>query len=338
MVAKVNAIREAGERASALTRQLLAFSRHQVTQPKIVNLNDVLSEMGNMLQRLVREDIELVIKTEPNLRQMRADTGQLEQVIMNLVINARDAMPQGGKLVVETANVTIGRENWGRHSGITPGSYVQLTVSDTGSGMDAETQSHIFEPFFTTKGQGKGTGLGLAMVYGIAEQAGGHIAVESQIGRGTTFQLYLPVVEPVEAHACKETHTSVPCPRRGCETILVVEDQEGVRTLVCEVLRKNGYTVLPARDGREALMLAERNGGRIDLVVTDVVMPQMGGRELAKMLASFRPEIKVLYMSGYVDKEISQKEISGLAFIHKPFTPDALAQKIREVLENNEKP
>ena len=332
---KVNAISKAGERASALTRQLLAFSRRQVTQPKNLSLNDVLSDMGKMLQRLLREDIDLTISTDPALGLIRADPGQIEQVIMNLVINARDAMPQGGKLALATANVDLQEEVNGQHPAIPPGRYVRLTVSDTGSGMDADTQAHIFEPFFTTKGHGKGTGLGLATVYGIAEQAGGHITLKSEVGHGTTFYLYMPRVEAGDEMVSGEPHISGAGAgglARGWETILVVEDQDAVRTLVCEVLRRNGYTVLPARDGREALLVSQNNGGRIDLIITDVVMPQMGGRELAKVVASAHPETKVLYMSGYVDKEISQKELSGLAFIHKPFTPEALAQKVREVL------
>ena len=331
LLEKVEAIAKAGDRASSLTRQLLAFSRRQMTQPKVLNLNDLLSDMGTMLQRLLREDIELTISTYPRLGLIKADPGQIEQVIINLVINARDAMPQGGKLVLKTANISFEKESANHYPGVEPGSYVRLTVSDTGSGMDADTRAHIFEPFFTTKGQGKGTGLGLATVYGIAEQAGGHIMLESEVGEGTTFHLYLPTVE---GGVSGEAHSAAPSPARGWETILVVEDQEAVRTLVCEILQKNGYKVLPARDGREAVQLSQtKTNGRIDLIITDVVMPQMGGRELAQMLASSHPETKILYMSGYVDKEISQKEMPGLEFIHKPFTPEALAQKVREVLD-----
>jgi CheY-like chemotaxis protein len=253
---------------------------------------------------------------------------------MNLVINARDAMPSGGKLALRTANVTVDEDFARQFDGAKPGRYIRLTVSDTGSGMDAETQSHIFEPFFTTKGQGKGTGLGLATVYGIAEQAGGHVTLESAVGRGTTFHLYLPGVEAgVPEGVSKETHAA-PSPAHGSETILVVEDQEAVRTLVCEILRKQGYEILTARDGREALRLSKANG-HIDLIITDVVMPQMGGRELAQVLAASHPETKILYMSGYVDKEISQKEMPGLEFIHKPFSPEALARKVREVLDES---
>ncbi|HTD21613.1 MAG TPA: ATP-binding protein [Terriglobales bacterium] len=326
LLEKVDAISKAGDRASSLIRQLLAFGRRQVTLPKVLSLNDVLSDMSEMLHRLLREDIALTISTDSELGLVQADPAQIEQVLMNLVINSRDAMPNGGKLFLETANVTL-EEEFGKHK---PGPYVRLTVSDTGTGMDAETQAHVFEPFFTTKGQGKGTGLGLATVYGIAEQAGGHIILESAVGQGTTFHLFLP---RVAGAASTEMRATNPSPARGWETILVVEDQEGVRTLVCEVLRKSGYTVLLARDGREALELSEKSRGRIDLIVTDVVMPQMGGHELARLLASSRPETKVLYMSGYVDKELRPKEMSGLAFIHKPFTPDALAQKVREVLD-----
>ena len=331
LLEKVEVIAKAGDRASSLTRQLLACSRRQMTQPKVLNLNDLLSDMGTMLQRLLREDIELTISTYPRLGLIKADPGQIEQVIMNLVINARDAMPQGGKLVLKTANISFEKESANHYPGVEPGSYVRLTVSDTGSGMDADTRAHIFEPFFTTKGQGKGTGLGLATVYGIAEQAGGHIMLESEVGEGTTFHLYLPTVE---GGVSREAHSAAPSPARGWETILVVEDQEAVRTLVCKIMQKNGYKVLPARDGREAVQLSQtKTNGRIDLIITDVVMPLMGGRELAQMLASSHPETKILYMSGYVDKEISQKEMPGLEFIHKPFTPEALAQKVREVLD-----
>jgi signal transduction histidine kinase/CheY-like chemotaxis protein len=334
LLEKVEAISKAGDRASSLTRQLLAFSRRQMTQPKVLNLNELLSDMGKMLQRLLREDIELSISTDPTLGLVKADPGQIEQVIMNLVINARDAMPSGGKLALRTANVTVDEDFARQFDGAKPGRYIRLTVSDTGSGMDAETQSHIFEPFFTTKGQGKGTGLGLATVYGIAEQAGGHVTLESAVGRGTTFHLYLPGVEAgIPEGASKETHAA-PSPAHGSETILVVEDQEAVRTLVCEILRKQGYEILTARDGREALRLSKANG-HIDLIITDVVMPQMGGRELAQVLAASHPETKILYMSGYVDKEISQKEMPGLEFIHKPFSPEALARKVREVLDES---
>jgi signal transduction histidine kinase len=332
---KVDAIAKAGDRASSLTRQLLAFSRRQMTQPKVLNLNDLLSDMGKMLQRLLREDIELTISTDPVLWLVKADPGQIEQVIMNLVINARDAMPSGGKLALKTANVSLNGDSATQYPGVRPGSYVRLTVSDTGSGMDAETQAHIFEPFFTTKGQGKGTGLGLATVYGIAEQAGGHVMIESAVGRGSTFHLYLPTVAATgtEGGLSKEAHVA-PSPAHGSETILVVEDQEAVLDLVCEILRRQGYEILTARDGREAVQLSETNGN-IDLIITDVVMPQMGGRELAQALASSHPETKILYMSGYVDKEISQKEMPGLEFIHKPFTPEALARKVREVLDES---
>lgn len=323
---KIDAISKAGDRASSLIRQLLAFGRRQMTLPKVLSLNDVLSDMTEMLQRLLREDIELVISTHCNLGLVQIDPGQIEQVIMNLVINSRDAMPNGGKLLLETDNTNL-EDEFGKYK---PGAYVRLTVSDTGTGMDAETQAHVFEPFFTTKGQGKGTGLGLATVYGIAQQAGGHIVLESKVGQGTKFHLYLP---QVAGAASTEMRVAGPTPARGWETVLVVEDQEGVRTLVCEVLRKSGYTVLLARDGREALELSEKNSGRIDLIVTDVVMPQMGGHELAKAMAASHPETRFLYMSGYVDKEVLQKEMSDLVFLHKPFTPDALAQKVREVLD-----
>jgi signal transduction histidine kinase/CheY-like chemotaxis protein len=326
LLEKVDAIAKAGDRASSMTRQLLAFSRRQVTQPKLLNLNDVLSDMARLLQRLLREDIELTISTHPDLRLIKADPGQIEQVIMNLVINARDAMPSGGKLALETENVTLNQDTY---SGTDPSSYVRLTVRDTGSGMDADTKAHVFEPFFTTKEEGKGTGLGLATVYGLTKQAGGHIALDSELGRGTTFYVYLPAVE---GGVSAEAHSATLSPARGWETILVVEDQEGLRTLVCEVLQKQGYRTITASDGREAVRLAQSHE-HIDLILTDVVMPQMGGRELAKTLASSHPRIKILYMSGYVNKQISQEEMPGLEIIHKPFTPEVLARRVREVLD-----
>ena len=330
LLEKAEAISKAGLHASALTRQLLAFSRRQIIQPTVLNLNELISDMGKMLKRLLRENIELTISNAPNLEPIRSDRGQIEQVIMNLVINARDAMPGGGRLTLETANATLGEEFARHHAGAKPGSYVHLTVSDTGSGIDAETQAHVFEPFFTTKGTGEGTGLGLATVHGILQEAGGFVILESAIGQGTTLHVYLPRTEGAPV---KKARRGVASPPRGSEAVLVVEDQDGVRSLVCEILEKSGYKVFPARDGFEALLLSLSRKQRLDLLITDVVMPQMGGQELARTLAPSRPEMKVLFMSGYTVKGIDSKGASNHAFIPKPFSPEELVRKVRRVLD-----
>jgi PAS domain S-box-containing protein len=326
-------IQKAGERASTLTHQLLAFSRKQVLQPKVLNLNTVVAEMHNMLRRLIGEDMDLATILSPDLGLVKADPGQIEQVIMNLAVNARDAMPQGGKLTIETANANLGEVYGHQHQAVQPGPYVMLAVSDTGCGMDTKTQSYIFEPFFTTKELGKGTGLGLSTVYGIVKQSGGYIWVYSELGRGTTFRIYLPRVEDTIA---KPESTAVRAgPTRGTETILVVEDEDGVRGLVCEILRESGYTVLDVRHSTDALSLCEKHQGRIHLMITDVVMPGMGGRELAERLTHLRPELKVLYMSGYTENAIVHHGVldEGTAFLQKPFMPDILARKVRDVLD-----
>jgi len=330
LVEKVDQISKAGARASNLTRQLLAFSRRQILQPRVLNLDDVLSDMGKMLQRLVSEDIELTIAHNPCLHPIRCDVGQIEQVIMNLVINARDAMPDGGKLTLQTANILLNGELTQRHPEAKSGPHVCLSVSDTGCGMDAETQAHVFEPFFTTKEEGRGTGLGLATVYGIVEQAGGYVDLHSEIGRGTTFHVYLP---RAEGPIVEEKRPLVVSPEHGSETVLVVEDQDAVRELVCEILRMSGYEVVSARNGPEALQLSKKSNQAFDLMISDVVMPQMGGPELAKVLVRSRPDMKILYMTGYFDKGISPDELSRLAIIQKPFSPEALTQKVREVLD-----
>jgi signal transduction histidine kinase/CheY-like chemotaxis protein len=339
-------IRDAADQAATLTRQLLAFSRKQVMAPRLVDLNGIVASIHAMLQRLLGETINLVTVTAPDLGGIKADPGQMEQMILNLCVNARDAMPDGGRLTVRTANVDLDEAAAARLSDARPGPYVRLEVSDTGVGMDAETRSHLFEPFFTTKEQGKGTGLGLSTVYGTVKQSGGHIAVESEPGRGSTFTVYLPrvaaPVAPVE-RAAAETPVArsgapateaVLTPGRG-ETILLVEDAQRVRAVVREILEMSGYTVLEARHGVEALEVSNRHAGTIHLLLTDVVMPQMSGRELSQRLATLRPGLKVLYMSGYTDDAIVRHGVlaAGIAFLSKPFTPDALALKVREVLD-----
>src|SRR6266436_1944913 len=370
-------IRDAADQAATLTRQLLAFSRKQVLAPRVLDLNSIVSGMQTMIQRLIGETINLVTVPEPALGRVKADPGQIEQVIMNLAVNARDAMPDGGRLVVRTANVRAG-EAPGLAGAPSPpvGPHVLLEVTDSGTGMDAATRAHLFEPFFTTKEPGKGTGLGLSTVYGIVEQSGGSVTVETAVGHGTTFQIYLPQVEtPVPvAPPARPAPTAIPpatpkfvapapmaavplrpptplepvhppaplqpalvseTPLASTETILLVEDALRVRAVVREILEMNGYSVLEARHGAEAIEISERHRGPIQLMVTDVVMPQMSGRELAQRLQPVRPDMRVLYMSGYTDDAIVRHGVlgEGIAFLSKPFTPDALALKVREVLE-----
>ncbi|HXG94318.1 MAG TPA: ATP-binding protein [Blastocatellia bacterium] len=335
---EVEEIQKAGERAASLTSQLLAFSRRQVLQPKVLDLNAIVSDMQSMLGRLIGEDIELITFFDPELGRVKADPVQIEQALMNLAGNARDAMPQGGKLVIQTANVRLDESHVGvRAASIKPGQYVMLSVTDTGCGMDKETLSHIFEPFYTTKEHGKGTGLGLSMVYGIVSQSGGDISVESEPGKGATFKIYLPQIETAagELKAKQESAREV----RLSETILLVEDEAVVRKLVREVLEMNGYNVLEAINGHEALAICQSHPGLIHLLLTDVVMPQMSGRELAERFNALRSETKVLYMSGYTDDAIVHRGVGGakIAFIQKPFTPDSLAAKVREVLDQSRK-
>jgi len=334
LLASVLEIKKAGERAASLTQQLLAFSRRQILQPKLICLNDVVAEVDQMLRRLIGEHIDMTIVREPALGAVKADPGQIHQVILNLAINARDAMADGGKLTIETANMDLDAESAHRHYGVPPGRYVTLAVRDTGHGMDQEMQSRVFEPFFTTKGRGRGTGLGLSTVYGIVRQSGGHVRVESEPGKGAAFQVYLPRrEEPVEA---AQAH-SVPGPARGSETILLVEDEAGVRRLIRAVLERHGYTVLEAPDGMEALRISAGHSGPVDVLVTDVVMPQISGSELADRLAAFYPNMKVLFMSGYADDEIVRKGVSedGRIFLQKPFTPEAVTSRIRDLLDAN---
>jgi two-component system cell cycle sensor histidine kinase/response regulator CckA len=332
----IEEIKKAGDRAASLTRQLLAFSRKQVLQPKVLDLNAVISELEKMLRRLIGEDVELRTALESGLGSIKADPGQIEQVIMNLAVNARDAMPAGGKLLIETENVSLSEEYAGQHIAVTPGSYVMLAVSDTGTGMDEKTKARIFEPFFTTKELGKGTGLGLSTVYGIVKQSGGSLWVYSEVGRGTTFKVYLPRVDENAQEYRQATDTGEVL--QGTETILLAEDEEIVRTLAREILESYGYQVLEAANGGAALLICERHTGAIDLLITDVIMPEMSGRELSERLSQLRPAMKVLYMSGYTDDAIIHQGVldTGANFIQKPFSPDALAQKVREVLDKSE--
>jgi signal transduction histidine kinase/ActR/RegA family two-component response regulator len=325
-------IKKAAERAAALTQQLLAFSRRQTLQPRVLNLNEVVKGIHNLVQRLIGEDIRLCVKLDPVLWRIRADAGQLEQVIMNLVVNARDAMPHGGTLTLETANVDLDESFVRRHIGSSPGPHVLLAVSDTGQGMTKEVQAHIFEPFFTTKELGKGTGLGLSTVYGIVKQSEGYIQVYSEVGCGTTFKVYLP-----RCASSPEASPAVAPPpaRTGTEKILLVEDEEGVRALARRILEGQGYTVLTASDAREALAVLNDPSNRIDLMLTDMVMPHMTGRDLAEKARELRPGLKILYMSGYTSTMISNQGLldRDAVILLKPFTPDSLTRTIRQALE-----
>ncbi|MGA8540739.1 MAG: ATP-binding protein, partial [Terriglobales bacterium] len=328
---KVQSIQQAAERAATLTRQLLAFSRKQLLELKVIDVNNVIADMERLLRPLIGEHIELITRLSPDAGHTRADAGQLEQVIMNLVVNAKDAMPAGGKLTVQSADVTI-RQNLSEHHFIQPGRYAVISVSDTGHGMDTETQSRIFEPFFTTKEKGKGTGLGLSTVYGIVKQSNGYVFAQSELGAGTTFHVYLPRVEEfAEEQSPVKTQ---PNETGGCETVLLVEDEESVRELVRITLSSRGYKVLEAENGESGLQIAEDYKEPIDILITDVVMPGIGGRDLAKKLLALRPTVSVLYLSGYTeDAVIDQGAPSpAVAFLQKPFTLQNLAKKVREVL------
>jgi two-component system, cell cycle sensor histidine kinase and response regulator CckA len=325
-------IYKAGTRAASLTSQLLAFSRKQVIQPVSLNLNAIVVDMGKMLRRLIGEDIELQFALADDLDCIKADAGQMQQVVMNLAVNARDAMPTGGRLTIATLNINLDEAFIRKRPTVAPGAYVVLRVSDTGSGIDEDIQSRVFEPFFTTKEMGKGTGLGLSTIHGIITQSGGHVWFESEPGRGTTFEIYLPRIGEREEQ--RQTPGSTAEALHGTETVLLVEDEEAVRRLACSILEANGYTVLEAPSCDEALAMARAHQGSLDLLVTDVVMPQMSGRELAEQLTQRRPEIKVLFISGYTDDAIVRTGAleSGIAFLQKPFVPDAFARKVREVL------
>ncbi|MBI2502107.1 MAG: PAS domain S-box protein [Candidatus Latescibacteria bacterium] len=324
-------IQQAADRGAGLVRQLLAFSRKQVLAPKVLDLNTVVKDLEKMLHRLIGEDVELVTKLAPDLGQVKVDPGQMEQVLINLAVNARDAMPQGGKLIIETSNTELDETYAARHAIVKPGPYVLLAVSDTGTGMDEETQKHIFEPFFTTKELGKGTGLGLATVYGLVKQSGGYIWVYSEPGKGTSFKIYLPRVEEGVVQAVREEPLQV---GRGAETVLLVEDERALRELAVFILREAGYTVLEAGRGDEALQLSAAHQGPIHLVVTDMVMPGMSGRVLVERLVTSNPELKVLYMSGYSEEVVERQGAlgAGAVFLHKPFISSALLLKVREAL------
>ncbi len=332
----VEEIHRAADRAAALTHQLLAFSRRQVLQPKVISLNALVPDIEKMLRRLIGEDILFATVLHPKAGNVRADPGQLEQVIVNLAVNARDAMPKGGRLTIETRNVELDESYTTDHPNVKPGHYVMLAVTDTGVGMNEETKARIFEPFFTTKVRGKGTGLGLATVYGIVQQTGGHIWPYSEPGQGTTMRVYLPRVDrradPIE-HPLETTPTAL----RGTETILLVEDEAPVRSITRQLLQRNGYTVLEASDGQTALALvdAAQHGRHVDLLLTDVIMPGMSGRELAAELMARRPALRVLFMSGYTDDAVVRHGMlePGLAYLEKPFRPPTLLRKVREVLQ-----
>jgi CheY-like chemotaxis protein len=331
---EIEEIKNAGQRAAALTRQLLIFSRKQIIQPRILNLNEIISDIKKMLVRMIEEHIELKMNYAPDLQSVNIDPTQIEQVVFNLAANARDAMPSGGTLTIETENLELNEKHFQRPLiDKEPGPYIKLSIRDNGVGMDEETQTHIFEPFFTTKEIGKGTGLGMSTVYGIVKQNGGFIQVDSEKGRGTTFEIYLPAVEGSTEPKTMPSHEVSP----GSESVLVVEDDHSLRKLVCNILEKYGYQVQEAPNGEEALKVIAENEKPIHLLVTDVIMPGMGGRMLAERLQSQQPDIKVLFMSGYMDQTISHQDLSAaeLNFIEKPFSPQKLANKIREILDQN---
>jgi PAS domain S-box-containing protein len=326
----------AGSKAAVLTRQLLAYSRKQLLEIKVINLNTVVENTAKLLRSILREDMELIIHTRSSIGNIMADPTQTEHILMNLAVNAKDAMPSGGTLTIETAPRELDAEYAAKHSGVIPGSYVQLTVTDTGEGMSPEVQEHIFEPFFTTKRAGEGTGLGLATVHGIVKQHKGNISVNSEPGRGTTFNIYLPVVSKrVIEESLPQKREPLP---RGTETILAVDDDPGIRRLVAAALQPLGYTVIEAVSGADGLQIAEAHAGAIDLLLTDVIMPGMSGRQLAETLAPIRPEMKVVYMSGYTDDVIAHKGIllPGIHFISKPLVPTKMVRRLRNILDGKE--
>jgi two-component system cell cycle sensor histidine kinase/response regulator CckA len=325
---------KAADRAGALTNQLLAFSRRQVIQPRVVDLNQVIMAAEQMLRRLIGEDLELVLRLAPGSMNIKVDPGHIDQAVFNLAVNARDAMPQGGRITIETAAVQLDHNYARTHLGVEPGEYVMLAVSDNGHGMDAETRRRIFEPFFTTKQKGKGTGLGLATVYGIVKQSGGDIWVYSEPGKGTTFKLYFRRVR--EATSSLEEGHARPQQQRGSETLLVVEDEEAVRDLVATMLRRQGYTVLTAADAHEAIRLAEEHRDALRMLLTDVIMPRMSGKELAMELLRTNPKLQVLYLSGYTENTILHHGVldEDVNFLAKPFSQETLARKVRTILDS----
>ena len=328
----VDEIQNAGKRAAALTQQLLAFSRKQVLEPRILNLDAIILDIEKMLRRLVGEDIEMQLLLAPDIGSVKADRSQIEQVVLNLVVNARDAMPDGGKLTIETANRELDRTAVLRHPYVIPGPYALLKVTDTGCGMDAELQSHIFEPFFTTKEKGKGTGLGLATAYGVIKQSGGYIWVDSEVGKGTAFRIYLPRVNAV-AETLPEAKPAVRVAPEG-RTILVVEDEPSLLKLTKKTLSQAGHKVFEAGDASQALEVSRKTEGAIDLLLTDVIMPGMSGKKLADVLSAARPGMGVLYMSGYTDGEIATHGIleEGTTILRKPFTRDELMRRVEDAL------
>ena len=325
-------IRDAAQRSADLTQQLLAFSRQQVIAPRVIDLNDRLKGMERLLQRVIGEDVALEFVLAPDAWPVSMDPSQVDQVLANLAVNARDAMPDGGKLIVATANVTLDAAYCRRHSGARPGEHVMLAVSDTGSGMDELTRERAFEPFFTTKPEGKGTGLGLATVYGVVKQNEGYIDIHSELGRGTTVNLYLPRAKDEEM--ARQPAEAIAAPARGHETVLLLEDQDQLREIACEMLEQLGYTVLVAASPGDALALCEKHAGGIDLLFTDVVMPSMNGKELAGRVQAMRPGVRTLFTSGYTADTIAQRGVldPGIWFLEKPFSMDSLARKVREVL------
>ena len=330
----VDEVRKAAERAAGLTRQLLAFSRQQVLQPKVIDVNALVGELEKMLGRLLGEDVSLSTRLDQAVGRVKVDAGQLEQVLMNLAVNARDAMPQGGKLTIETVNIDLDERYAADHYPARPGPYVMIAVTDTGIGMSEETQAHMFEPFFTTKEKGKGTGLGLATVYGIIKQSGGFIWVYSELGHGSSFKIYLPRVEQAGEQASAAAPASTKAPR-GTETVLLAEDEPPVRAIARQALERQGYTVLEAPTAEKALDIAAQYSGAIHLLLTDVIMPGMNGRELATRLSHVRPGTRVIFMSGYTDDAVMRHGVlePGSTYVQKPFTPDAIARKVREVLD-----